>query len=90
MAGDLDHILGGVGARRGEESDDHLVHRVAFGIGKFGQRGGPGFPLVFARKSQTFVREIARACVPEMRTMPMPPRPGGVEIAAIVSLRRKG
>jgi hypothetical protein len=33
--------------------------------------------------------EIARASRPEMRMMPMPPRPGGVEIAAMVSFRRK-
>ncbi len=28
---------------------------------------------------------MARASGPEMRTMPMPPRPGGVDTAAIVS-----
>ena len=29
---------------------------------------------------------IERACGPDKRTTPMPPRPGGVETAAIVSL----
>jgi hypothetical protein len=28
---------------------------------------------------------IAAAAAPDSRTMPMPPRPGGVEIATIVS-----
>ena len=29
--------------------------------------------------------DLDRACEPDRRTIPMPPRPGGVEIAAMVS-----
>ena len=33
---------------------------------------------------------MARAAGPERRTMPMPPRPGGVEIATMVSSKSTG
>src|SRR5437879_4081180 len=36
------------------------------------------------------VSAIFRASVPESRTIPMPPRPGGVDTAAMVSRRRIG
>jgi hypothetical protein len=46
-----------------------------------------GFHGLRGELSLTTVAAMAAACVPERRMMPMPPRPGGVEIAAMVSVR---
>ena len=45
VAGDLDQVLGGVGARRGEEGDHHLVDGVAVRVEQLRQVRLPGTPF---------------------------------------------
>ena len=86
MAREFDYILRGVRSRRGEEGRDDVVDGVAGVIGQFGEAAPPGSPV--HRRAQDRVGDV-RAAGPDRRTTPSPPRPGGVEIATIVSLRIK-
>ena len=83
MAGDFDYVFGGVGTRRGEVRDDDFVDDVAFVVEQFAEGRGPG--TQFALQRDQGGRRSAADRGPERRTTPMPPRPGGVEIAAMVS-----
>jgi hypothetical protein len=44
VAGNFDHVFGGVRTRAFVESDDYLVDGVTFGIGQFGKLSGPCAP----------------------------------------------
>ena len=87
VAGDFDHVFGGVGTRRGEVRDHDLIDSVAVCIGQ-ARRASPTTASRLAQLAgnRRMRSAIARASGPEIRMMPMPPRPGGVETAAIVSL----
>ncbi len=78
---DLDDVLAGVGMRAGKEGHDGPIDRLAVHA-KFGQRRAPGSP---ASRLESRVTGDTRACDPLIRTTPIPPRPGGVAIATMVS-----
>jgi hypothetical protein len=80
VAGDFDHVFGGVGARGLEEGDQHLVD----GGLEFGHPDMPRAPRRQPEKRR-MRSAMERASAPERRTMPRPPRPGGVEMATMVS-----
>ena len=85
VAGNLDDVFGGVRARTLEEGDHDLIDGAALLIGELGKRGGPRLPRVLAGKVQDLARRWQPRRRPEIRTTPKPPRPGGVEMATIVS-----
>ena len=77
---ELEHVLAGVRGGGGEEQHEAGVDRRAGAIAKgreVATRGGGTAP--------TSALAIAALRGPDTRTMPMPPRPGGVAMAAIVS-----
>ena len=77
----LDNVLPGVGARRGEQRGDHPIGQFA-GVErrKVARRGSRGPVSVVSAPA------MVRAAGPLIRTTPMPPRPGGVAIATMVSV----
>ena len=89
VAGDLHHVLGGIGAGPCEEGDHHLVDRVALGVHQARRAGRSRDANPPPPGNAGCAPPIARACGPERRTTPNPPRPGGVEMATMVSWRFK-
>ena len=51
VARNLDHVLGRVRFRGGEEGNDHLIEHPAFRVGEFGQTGRPGDAIPAFRES---------------------------------------
>ena len=82
MAVQLQHVLAGVGVRRRKEQRQAGIERLALRVEKAREGGA-------ARRGQLPAQEDAELGTfgPEMRTMPMPPRPGGVAAATMVSVR---
>ena len=93
MGRDLDYILPGVGVRSGERRHDGLVDGCD-PENRMGPECRPGparrrewrEPASSGRRGRTSWAAISQASGPESRTMPMPPRPGGVATAAMVSV----
>ena len=77
----LEHVLAGVGMRRRKVEREPLVERLAARVAERREGG-------HARRERlraTSAAAMAGTPAPDTRTTPMPPRPGGVAIAAIVS-----
>ena len=84
VRGNLHQILCGIGVGRGKEGDHGLVDAASGVLVEHIGQAGAG---VFERLAQTNeLRGDGGGLGPLRRTMPMPPRPGGVEMAAIVSM----
>ncbi len=86
VRGDLNQVFCGVGVRRGEEGDDGFVDALAGSPRRRGHRRGVRGHAPADGGGATSCAAIAAASGPLSRTMPMPPRPGGVEMAAMVSM----
>ena len=78
----LQHVLAGVGVRGREVQHEPGIERRA-GRVEEAREGGAARRRQLARRTVP----ICGTCGPEMRTMPMPPRPGGVAAATMVSVR---
>ena len=84
VAGNLDHVFGGVGAGRRKICDHNLINGMAARVNNsaicacHGCQFGPAV-------NRSMRAAIRMASVPERRTTPSPPRPGGVEMATMVS-----
>ena len=86
MAGNLDHVLRGVGARAGKKAATTWStacpsesHSSASWQDHGRQSGGPA--------NRSILEAISFARGPDSRTTPSPARPAGVEIATMVSVR---
>ena len=83
VAVQLEHVLAGVGVRRGKEERKPRIERFRRSRpesgAKVAARAGGSSPSIAAAICGTFG--------PETRTMPIPPRPGGVAAATMVSVR---
>ncbi len=77
----LEHVFAGERMRARKEQRQTGVDGCAVGVEKLAQLGTAWF-----RHGPEQGRAIACVCGPDTRTMPMPPRPGAVAIAAIVSV----
>jgi len=90
VGGDLDNIVGGVGVRFLEVNDDDFVDALlvlddaAIWLNQFCEDCAAGFKLML---QPNIGAAMARASGPASRTTPIPPRPGGVEMATMVSSR---
>ena len=85
MAGYLDDVVGGIGVRLGKVRRDDLVQTlVGCGLDQLAEVRAPGFQVM--RQPQHRSGDLPRLG-PERRTTPMPPRPGGVAMATMVSSR---
>ena len=75
VAGDLDHVLGGVRARALRRSDDHLVDGVALASSSSASCACQG---AMPRRAERRMRfgDARGHRAPERRTIPRPPRPG--------------
>src|SRR5580700_11385801 len=61
VAGDLNHVFGGVRTGRREISDDDLVNHVAVCVEQFSECGGPGIQFALQRDERTGYRGRLRA-----------------------------
>ena len=81
----LDDVLAGVGVRGGKEGRDHLIDRSAddASLTRVGvARASSGC----SARDRACARMRLRPPAPLRRTTPMPPRPGGVAMATMVSV----
>ena len=86
VGGDFYDVFRGVGVGGVEVGDYGFVERFSCIVKDFGEAGlggGEGW------RSFRSGSAMERAWGPERRTMPMPPRPGGVEMATMVSLESR-
>ena len=83
MSVQLEHVFAGVGMRRRKEQREPGIDRLALPI----QEAREGRARAAAGSSPTMIAAISGAFGPERRTIPMPPRPGGVAAATMVSVR---
>ena len=95
MSADLDHVIAGVRVRRGKPGDDDLIddRRARSSRIRIGRRGQTSQRPAARQRDRGAERRTARPrsaaprC-PDSRTTPMPPRPGGVAMATMVSASR--
>ncbi len=81
VAVQFEHGLAGVGMRRREIQRQPFIERCAVGA----QETRALRVARLAAAGRATPRRSRGACGPEMRTMPMPPRPGGLAVATMVS-----
>ena len=84
-AADLDDVFAGVGMRRREPGRDDLVDARVRSLGSMHAAECGVSRRRAARADSAAPSRSGRRRGPDIRTTPMPPRPGGVAIATMVS-----